>query len=189
MLITIYKFELKKLFFARVNMIAMAGSVIMLVFLVISSLSESIPASREAERELDGRVIDGQLFEEIEPVLQYENGMTVLKITEGYEQYVPILNMIMPITGDEFDFSRFQGMGFYDLRMQRIQQRFEKQGLTDAEIAYWEELDAKVAKPFIYHYHSGPRELLKSFQALGFFILLLSDIRASASVLPMNIQG
>ena len=61
MLITIYKFELKKLFFARVNMIAMAGSVIMLVFLVISSLSESIPASREAERELDGRVIDGQL--------------------------------------------------------------------------------------------------------------------------------
>ena len=125
MLKTIYKYELKKLFFARVNMIAMAGSVIMLVFLVISSLSESIPASREAERELDGRVIDGQLFDEIEPVLQYENGMTVLKITEGYEQYVPILNMIMPITGDEFDFSRFQGMGFYDLRRQRIYQRFE----------------------------------------------------------------
>ena len=179
MLITIYKFELKKLFFARVNMIAMAGSVIMLVFLVISSLSESIPASREAERELDGRVIDGQLFEEIEPVLQYENGMTVLKITEGYEQYVPILNMIMPITGDEFDFSRFQGMGFYDLRRQRIYQRFEKQGLTEEEIAYWEDLDAKVAKPFIYHYHSGPRELLKSFQALGFFILLMSAVGLS----------
>ena len=179
MLKTIYKYELKKLFFARVNMIAMAGSVIMLVFLVISSLSESIPASREAERELDGRVIDGQLFEEIEPVLQYENGMTVLKITEGNEQYVPILNMIMPITGDEFDFSRFYGMGFYELRRQRIDQRFEKQDLTEEEIAYWEELDAKVAKPFIYHYHSGPRELLKSFQALGFFILLMSAVGLS----------
>ena len=71
MLKTIYQFELKKLFFTRVNMIAMAGSVIMLVFLVISSLSENIPASREAERVLDGRVIDGRLFEEIEPVLQY----------------------------------------------------------------------------------------------------------------------
>ena len=179
MLKTIYKYELKKLFFARVNMIAMAGSVIMLVFLVISSLSESIPASREAERELDGRVIDGQLFEEIEPVLQYENGMTVLKITEGNEQYVPILNMILPLTGDEFDFSRFYGMGFYDLRRQRIYQRFEKQDLTEEEIAYWEELDAKVAKPFIYHYHSGPRELLKSFQALGFFILLMSAVGLS----------
>ena len=167
MLKTIYKYELKKLFFARVNMIAMAGSVIMLVFLVISSLSESIPASREAERELDGRVIDGQLFEEIEPVLQYENGMTVLKITEGNEQYVPILNMM------------FYGMGFYDLRRQRIYQRFEKQDLTEEEIAYWEELDAKVAKPFIYHYHSGPRELLKSFQALGFFILLMSAVGLS----------
>ena len=40
-------------------MIARAGSVIMRVFLAISSLSENIPASREAERELDGRVNPG----------------------------------------------------------------------------------------------------------------------------------
>ena len=37
MLLTIYKYELKKLFYAKVNLIALAGSVIMLVVLAISS--------------------------------------------------------------------------------------------------------------------------------------------------------
>lgn len=84
--------------------------------------------------------------------------------------------MIMPVSGDEIDFSRFKGMGFYDLRRQRIMQRLEKQGLSEAEKAYWNTLEARVAKPFVYHYHSGPANLLKSFQALGFFILLLSAV-------------
>ena len=179
MLKTLYMFELKKLFCARINIIAMAGSVIMLIFLVISSAAEDIPVSREAAKELNGRVIDGQLFEEIESALQYVNGMAVLKITEGNEKYVPVMNMMMPVTGDEFDFSRFRGMGFYELRRQRIIQHIEKQGLTEEEKAYWETLEAEVRKPFVYHYHSGPSNLLKSFQALGFFILLLSAIGLS----------
>ncbi len=179
MLKTLYMFELKKLFCARVNIIAMAGSVIMLVFLVISSASEDIPVSKKAAKELNGRVIDGQIFEEIEPALQYVNGMAVLKITEGNEKYVPVMNMMMPVTGDEFDFSRFRGMGFYELRRQRLNQHIEKQNLTEEEKAYWETLEARVTKPFVYHYHSGPSNLLKSFQTLGFFILLLSAVGLS----------
>ncbi|MCR5796694.1 MAG: hypothetical protein K6G63_02105, partial [Eubacterium sp.] len=83
------------------------------------------------------------------------------------------------MTGDEVDLARFSGMGFYELRRQKIEQRFEKQGLTEAEIAYWEALEAEVGKPFIYREHRGPANLLKSFQALGFFILLLAAIGLS----------
>ena len=50
----------------------------------------------------------------------------------------------------------------------------EEQGLTEADKEYWRKREAQVTKPFVYHYHSGPSNLLKSFQALGFFILLLS---------------
>ena len=132
MLKTIYMFELKKLFFSKVNLATLIGAVLMLLFLAISSIVEEQPASRETARELDGRIIDGQLFDEMKPALKYENGVALLQVKEGYEKYAPILNMIMPVSGDEIDFARFQGMGFYELRRQRISQRIEKQGLTEA---------------------------------------------------------
>ncbi len=176
---TLFKFELKKLFCTKINILAVTGSAAILLFLVLSSVYEAGPISREPAAALNGRVIDGQLMEELEPALKAENGVTVLQLAEGYEEYAPLLNMMMPVTGDEFDFSRFQGMGFYELRRQRIQQRMEKEGLTEAEKAYWEALEARVSKPFVYHFHSGPATLLKSFQALGFFILLLSAVGLS----------
>ena len=46
---TLSMFELKKLFLARVNLIALTGSVVMLVFLAVSSISEDQPAFRESE--------------------------------------------------------------------------------------------------------------------------------------------
>jgi hypothetical protein len=107
MLKTIYLFELKKLFLAKVNLIALIGSVMMIVFLAVSSISEDQPAFRDNARELDGRKIDGSLFEEMKPALKYENGSAQLQVKEGYEKYAPILNMLMPVTGDEIDFSRF----------------------------------------------------------------------------------
>ena len=174
MLGSLYKYELKKLFSAKINLTLMIGSVIILVFLAISSVFENRELPGEEARALDGRVIDGQLFSETEPGLRKENGRTILQLSEGYEKYAPVLNMIMPLTGDDFDFSRLAGTGFYDLRSQKIDQRFEKQSLTEEEIAYWKGQESEVPKPFVYHYHSGPSSLLKSFQALGFFILLLS---------------
>ena len=60
---TLYLYELKKLFLSKVNLLALAGTVIMIVVLIISSNSEVAPVSREAAKELDGRVIDGQIIE------------------------------------------------------------------------------------------------------------------------------
>ena len=65
MLGTIYKFKLKKLFCARVNIIALAGAVLMLLSLTLSSIAEARPVSREAAKELNGRIIDGQLINEL----------------------------------------------------------------------------------------------------------------------------
>ena len=179
MLKTLYLYELKKLFLAKVNLIALIGAVMMLAFLSASSISEDQPALREASRELDGRTIDGVLFEELNQALKHENGLALLQVKEGYERYDPILDAILPVSGDEIDLSRFREMGFYELRQQRILQLLEKQGLTEEEKEYWSALESKVYKPFVYHYHSGPAVLLKSFQALGFFILLLSAVGLS----------
>ena len=43
MLKTLYLYELKKLFFSKVNLLALAGTVIMIVVLIISSNSEVAP--------------------------------------------------------------------------------------------------------------------------------------------------
>ena len=182
MMLTIYKFELKKLFCTKVNGIALAGSVIMLLFLVLSSISEEIPVSREAAGELNGRVIDEQLLDEMKPALRYENGKTTMEITEEYEKYVPVmdtLDVLLTATDQDIDLTQVQAADLYELRENEIAQRVERQELSDKEKEYWHRLEAKVQKPFVFGAYRGPAGLLRSFQALGFFMLLLSAIGLS----------
>ena len=153
MLLTIYKFELKKLFCTKVNGIALAGSVIMLLFLVLSSISEEIPVSREAAGELNGRVIDEQLLDEMKPALRYENGKTTMEITEEYEKYVPVmdtLDVLLTATDQDIDLTQVQVADLYELREKEIAQRMERQGLLDKEKEYWYRLETEVQKPFVF---------------------------------------
>ena len=179
MLRTIYLYELKKLFRARVNLIALAGAVLMLLFLVIFSISEVQPVSREAAKELDGRTIDEELIEEMKPAMRFENGSTLMEITAESEKYVPVMEVITSVTGYYRDITRFDGSEFYALREQELKQRIEKQGLSETDKEFWRSQEAQVSKPFVYHYHSGPANLLKAFQVLGFFIFLLSTVGLS----------
>ena len=184
MMLTIYKFELKKLFCTKVNGIALAGSVIMLLFLVLSSVSEQIPVSREAAGELKGRMIDGQLLDEMKPALRYENGKNTVELTEEYEKYVPVmdtLDVLLTATEQDIDLSQVQAADLYELREKEIAQRMERQGLSDKEKEYWYRLEAEVQKPFVFGTYRGPAGLLRSFQALGFFMLLLSAIGLSGT--------
>ncbi len=187
MLKTIYLFELKKLFLAKVNLIALIGSVMILVFLAFFSISEDQPALREAAQVLDGRTVDGTLFEELKPALKYENGLALLQVKEGCERYIPILNMIMSVSGDGIDLSRFQGMGFYELRRLRILQRLEKQGITEEEKEYWDALENKVQKPFVYHYLLGlliPFSLIFGMEGTGEMLQFVKPL----SMLPYTID-
>jgi len=184
MLLTIYKFELKKLFCTKVNVIALAGSVIMLLLLVISSISEEVQVSREAVKELNGRVIDEQLLDEMKPALRYENGKTTMEVTEEYEKYVPVmdtLDVLLTATEQDIDLTQVQAAALYELREKEIAQRMERQGLSDKEKEYWHRLEAEVQKPFVFGTYRGPAGLLRSFQALGFFMLLLSAIGLSGT--------
>ena len=161
MLRTIYLYELKKLFRARVNLIALTGAVIMLLLLVVFSISEVQPVSRDAAKELDGRTIDGELIEEMKPAMRFENGSTLIEITAEYEKYVPVMEVITSVTGYDRDLTRFDGSEFYALREQELKQRIEKQGLPETEKEFWRSQEAQVSKPFVYHSHSGPANLLK----------------------------
>ena len=138
MLWDIYKFELKKLFCIKVNVIAMAGSVIMLVFLAMSAISEE------------------------EPVMNVRD------------------SMIRALDKD-IDLTQISETGLYELREKEIAQRMETQGLSDQEKEWWYSREAEVQKPFVFRPHRGPAGLLRAFQALGFFLLLLSAIGLSGT--------
>jgi len=176
---TLYLYELKKIACSKVNLIALAGAVIMLVFLEITSVPENQPVSREAAKELDGRAIDAQLIEEMKPAMRFVNGYTVIESGEENEKYVPVMDVITAVTGKNSDVTKLSGAEFYKLREQELDHRMNKQRLTDTEKEFWRSQEAQVSKPFVYHYHSGPGNLLKSFQALGMFILLLSAVGLS----------
>ncbi len=192
MLRTIYKFELKKLFLAKVNMIAVAGAFIMLVFLTVSSISEAVPVSRAAAEELNDRAIDGQIMEELKPAIRYENGENLLEISSEYEKYVPIidvLDVMITAIDEDIDLTKISGTMLYDLREKELSQRMERQGLTEEDKAFWYSQEAQIQKPFVYHYHRGPANLLRAFQALGFFALLLSAIGLSGTFARENADG
>ena len=192
MLGTIYKFELKKLFCARVNILALAGAVLMLISLTLSSIAEARPVSREAAKELNGRIIDGQLINELKPALRYENGTTVFEATGGYEKYVPVmdvLDVMITAIDKNIDLTGVQGNALYERREQELAQRMEIQGLTEKEKEFWRGREDQVQKPFIYRCHSGPGNLLRAFQALGFFVLLLSAIGLSGSYAIETAEG
>lgn len=192
MLSSLYKYELKKLFCSRVNMIALAGAVIMLIFLTVSSISESRPVSSEAAKELNGRAIDGQMIDELKPALRYKNGTTVFEITGEYEKYVPImdvLDVMITAIDEDIDLMGIQEAGLYELREQELSQRLDKQGLSEEEKEFWRSQEERVQKPFVYRYHRGPGNLLRAFQALGFFILLLSAAGLSGSYARETADG
>ena len=184
MLRTIYRFELKKRFCSRVNIIALAGSVLMLILLADSSIAEARPVSREAAEELNGREIDGQLIDELKPALKYVNGTTVMEITGEYEKYVPVMDVLdVMITSidEDIDLTEIRENGLYERREQELVQRLEIQGLTEKDKEFWMKRETMVQKPFVYRCHRGPGNLLRAFQALGFFILLLSAVGLSGS--------
>ena len=181
---TLFQYELKKLFCARVNIIALAASAAMLAVLAVSSVCEARPASREAARKLNGRKIDGQLIDEMRPMLQYVNGMTVYEVTDEYENYVPVIDVfdvLITAFDRDLDLAGVQGNELYDLRERVLSQRLDHQGLSETEKEFWYSLEAQIEKPFVYRYHRGPANLLRSFQALGFFALFLAAIGLSGS--------
>ena len=184
MLSTVFKFELKKLFCSRVNILALAGSVLMLLFLAAASISEARPVSGETARELNGRAIDDQLIDELKPALKYVGGTTVMEITGEYEKYVPVMDVLdsmITAIDDDIDLTVMSGTALYELRERELSQRLEAQGLSWEETVFWRSQEARVKKPFVYRYHRGPAYLLRAFQALGFFVLLLSAIGLSGS--------
>ena len=186
---TIYKFELKKLFCSKVNVIAIAASAVMLVLLVVSSIYEARPVSREAAGKLNGSKIDEQLVEEMQPIFKYVNGRTVFEVTEEYEKYVPVIDvldiMITAIDRD-IDLTKIQAGTLYDLRKRALAQRLESQGLSEKDKEFWYSLEAQIETPFVYRYHRGPGNLLRAFQALGFFVLFLSALGLSGSFAREN---
>ena len=184
MLSTVFKFELKKLFCSRVNILALAGSVLMLLFLAAASISEARPVSGETARELNGRAIDDQLIDELKPALKYVGGTTVMEITGEYEKYVPVMDVLdsmITAIDDDIDLTVMSGTALYELRERELSQRLEAQGVLGEETVFWRGQEAQVQKPFVYRYHRGPANLLRAFQALGFFVLLLSAIGLSGS--------
>jgi hypothetical protein len=114
-----------------------------------------------------------------EPAMRFENGSTLMEITTESEKYVPVMEVITSVAGYNRDLTRFDVSEFYALREQELKQRIEKQGLSETDKEFWRSQEAQVSKPFVYHYHSGPANLLKAFQVLGFFIFLLSTVGLS----------
>lgn len=175
---TLYRYELRKLFCSKLNLFALAGATMMLMLLALSS-ANSQTVSRAAAEELDGKAIDARLLDEMKTAMRYENGSTEWDLTGSNEKYGAITGIIVTVEGKDRDLTLLPGSEFYALRSSRLEQRMKSQLLSEADRSFWAQQEAKVDKPFVYHYHEGPATMLRAFQALGIFIMLLSAVGLS----------
>ena len=167
----LYTFELKKIL---KNRLTFAMLIILLLVILIEAFTpglikgfDATREEKEAIRSLDGRAIDDALLQEMVPML-IENG-TVWN--EENLKYRGVLNTALGMVGDR---DLLPGMGadeMYRMREAWILQSMKEDGMTEGEIAWWQERAANVQTPFTSRYYGG--SIIYSQNLSGILLVLL----------------
>lgn len=195
---TIYRYELKKLAGRKLLRITLSICILVIFFIVFSSLSGSYYVDGELvdthyhmfqvdsayRRALSGRVIGQDLIEEtVRAYGQIPAKETRYTLTAEYQTYArpysEIFNMIWSWTGVGFpDIARWKPdeEALYQARKQQLESAWQSILLSDAEKDFWREKDAQLDIPFTYYYHEGYQFLLNSLVPVGVLMLLLVSI-------------
>lgn len=161
------------------------------------SAYEKMVEDRENARALSGRKIDDTLLDEMKQanqgkaVIDVENrelddGMitistTVTSYDESFDQeeskkYSAIYNFVQHIKGNDEAVMNTDSEGLYQTRANDIATLWNDQKLSEGEIAYWQEKEAKLEIPFTYEYADGCVYCLDFLYSMNFWLLMLSVI-------------
>ena len=158
----LYRYEMKKLLSQKVLWIAFF---IMTALIVAQGLTGLIVGNADLLKkadEISGRKVDQELISEIQ---------------EGnkLDDYPMIKNMWTQCL-QKNDLSGIDEQILYESRQAVNESQMDTYLMSDGEKAYWNELDAKVQKPFVYQREDGYASLFSTIYILNFLMLLLVGI-------------
>ena len=170
---TLYRFEIKKILKNRVTQV-------MLVILCIITILEAIVPGlsvtrdkRDARMELNGRIIDDTLLNEMYQNID-DNGHSS---TPNNEKYFGICYLEQTsIPGPDNVLADYTADDMYRAREEQILGYMDDIELSDQIITHWKEIMKKTEKPFKYIYSCGSLFLSQGLGVMMLIIMLLSAL-------------
>lgn len=197
MFFTLLKFELKKLLKKKSVWICLAVSLLLLPFSLFSnilfykmsidtergSLNEGyyavLKADIEQDKELSGKVIDGDFIEflrDAETVT--EEGKSLDTNSPEYIKYIRAYDnaqvYILQMSG--YDGEEASAEKLYRVRSEYMENDWNDNCLTDGEKQYLKAMEDKVAKPFVYRYCRGYEIITIGISICGILLFAVSAI-------------
>lgn len=159
---TLYRYEMKKLLSQKVIWIAF---LIMTALIVVQGLTGLIVGNADLLKkadEISGRKVDQELISEI----QEGNKL------DGY----PMMRDMWTQCLQKNDLSGVDEQILYESRQAVNEKQMDTYLMSDGEKAYWNKLDVKVQKPFVYQREDGYASVFSTIYILNFLMLLLVGI-------------
>lgn len=169
----LYRFELKKIF---KNKVAVVSFIIFFLFSFIQGVFEVRgnidPAVLDKYDTINGRAVDENLLNELLAVTD-----EVGNVSEEGEAYTDLRDMIKKIIGAGASFNDLTIDRVYGDRLTFITEGYEDARLTEGEIAYWQERETEIEKPFVFHdsvVMSGVFHGMTNYAMIMLFIIAVS---------------
>lgn len=201
-LLTMYRYELKKLLQKKLVWISLFICMAAIVFSILFPLSGTYYANGVAistnyeqhlldqgyRKALSGKFIDQSLLEETIAAYKDLPIETNYVVTEEYQTYArpysEIFNLIQAWTGMNKK-ATVQWIpdetALYDSLLDRFEEIAIDNNLTEEEIVYWQEKADTLTTPMVYQFHEAYRNILENFLIVGFMMLLFATIALSSS--------
>ena len=167
---TLYGFELKKIFKNKLFLAIFIFSVLMTF---VEGFAPSLTMAkdiRDAQKILDGRVIDDELLSEMYPNI-IENG-TVWD--DSNREFLSLATFVKNLVGGSANFSDYSAKQLYKIREERFAEMY-KDDLTEGEMKWWQE-KLNVGVPYTYYDNCGTLTLSQGFSGLLLCIMLIAAL-------------
>ncbi len=168
----IYRFEILKIMKNRLTIVML---IVTVLFILVEAFTPMLYQSKEmtdAQKSLDGTVIDDALLQTMYPVLS-DNGRVW---TSDNGQYMGIAEMEIAILPDGADLAAYSADEMYREREASILSMMEEERLSEGEIRWWNKENAKVATPFVYRVCQGGINLAQGMSLTLMCIMLISAL-------------
>ena len=167
---TLYGFELKKIIKNRLTIVML---IILTILTVIEGINPGSSTTKEmwdAQRSLNGRLIDDTLLNEMYSKIDAHGR----KWTSENIQYYGVAYIESCIFGDEKPLSEYSAEDMYSERENYMYDIMKHDGLTDAEIEWWKDNEVKTEKPFTYNFVGGAVDIAQGLVGICVCVMLIA---------------
>lgn len=182
---TLFLYEIKKVLQRRLARVTLLVLLLMGLFLGAMPLFatessgsnyETLARKREAAALLNGRALDDALLEEMRAVYARRPGQEgELPLDDPDLAYDDLYYLVWTCVGQDEVLTADAGR-LYEALDQKLARQMDRQGLTNAERAWWQEKAAQVERPIRYFYHAGPDQLCTGYYTLGMLAVFLAAV-------------